>query len=383
MPRMSFMQRVRAVRSREDCGAIAVLVTTLLAGGVLLGMTALVVDVGSLYGERRQLQNSADAGALSLAQDCAALAAACGTSGASITGIVNSNDRSDGTSAIAGICIRTGGAVTGPCAGSGGLADCLPAPAGLDQYVEVRTSTRTSSGGTLLPPFVAQALVGGYSGTTVGACSRVAWGGPSGLSSAVPLTISSCEFQHYVGSPAKFAPPPPYPPYPAATWEHVIYFHDTTEALASSCPAGQAGSDSPISGGFGWLASTTCAVTSNIANWFDASPGTSPGSDCKAAEFAKSYGQLVDIPIYDGTNGLNGANGKYHMKGYAAFVLTGYYLGGSYKQKSLITQNYPCGQTPTTGSQRCISGFFTKDLSPTSGTIGGASMGVIVIQMAG
>ena len=26
-----------------------------------------------------------------------------------------------------------------------------------------------------------------------------------------------------------------------------------------------------------------------------------------AAEFAKSYGQLVDIPIYDGTNGLNGA----------------------------------------------------------------------------
>jgi Putative Flp pilus-assembly TadE/G-like len=388
MPRMSFMQRVRAVRARQDCGAVALLVTILLAGGVLLGMTSLVLDVGSLYGERRQLQNSADAGALSLAQDCAAQAAACSTSGASITGLVDSNDTSDGTTAIAGICIHTGAAATGLCAGGGGLADCLPVPSGLDHYVEVRTSTRTSGGGTLLPPVFAQAVVDGYSGTNVGACSRVAWGGPSGLSSAVPLTISSCEYQHYVGSPASFAPPPPYPPtvgasWPAASWEHVIFFHDTTNALAGSCPAGHAGSDDPISGGFGWLESTDCEVTTDTADWFDASPGTSPGSDCRAAEFAASYGQLVDIPVYDGTNGLNGANGEYHMRGYAAFVLTGYYLGGSYKQKSLITGDFPCGRTPTTGDERCISGFFTQDLTPTSGTIGGPSLGVTVIQMAG
>ena len=120
-----------------------------------------------------------------------------------------------------------------------------------------------------------------------------------------------------------------------------------------------------------------------MADWFDDSPGTSPGSDCRAADFAGSYGQLVDIPIYDGTNGLNGANGKYHIKGYAAFVLTGYYLGGSYKKQSLMTGDFPCGRTPTTGDERCISGFFTQDLSPTSGAIGGPSMGVTVIQMAG
>jgi Flp pilus assembly protein TadG len=382
------MQRVRRAGAREDAGAVAVLVVILLAGGVLLGMAALTIDVGSLYGERRQLQNSADAGALSLAQDCAAQAAACSTSGASIAGLVDSNDTSDGTSAIAGICIRTGGVSTGLCSGSSGLADCPPPPAGVDSYVEVRTSTRTSSGGTLLPPVFAQAIVNGYSGTDVGACSRVAWGGPRGLSSAIPLTISNCEFQHYVGNPPNYAPPPPYPPAAGATWpdasyEHVIFFHDTTEALAGSCPAGQAGSDDPISGGFGWLESTSCVVSSDIANWFDASPGTSPGSDCRAAEFANSYGQLVDIPIYDGTNGLNGANGKYHMRGYAAFVLTGYYLGGPYKKPSLITGQLPCGQTPTTGSQRCISGFFTQDLTPASGVIGGAYLGVPVIQMVG
>ena len=174
-------------------------------------MTALDVDVGSLYGERRQLQNSADAGALSLAQDCAAGSAACTTSPANVSGIVNSNDTADSTSAVAGICVRIGGVSNGLCSNaSAALADCLPAPAGIDNYVEVRTSTRTSSGGTLLPPFFAQAIVDGYSGTTVGACSRVAWGGPGGLST-IPLTISTCEFNYYVGSPASYGPRRPTP----------------------------------------------------------------------------------------------------------------------------------------------------------------------------
>jgi hypothetical protein len=250
-----------------------------------------------------------------------------------------------------------------------------------DNYVEVRTSTLTSSGGTLLPPFFAQSLVGGYSGTNVGACSRVAWGGPSGAST-IPLTISKCEFDYYVGDPPTYGPPPPYPsitavPWPYAGLEHVITFHNTAGNVAS-CAPGPAGSDDPISGGFGWLQSTNCDVTTDIANWFDASPGTSPGSDCKASDFAKAYGQLVHIPIYDGTNGLSGANGEYHMEGYAAFVLTGYRFASAGQKKSLITGSLPC-----TPPSQCISGFFTQDPDPTGGPIGGPPMGVIVIQMAG
>lgn len=377
------LRRMRAVLAREDDGAVALMVAILFGGGVLLGMGALVIDVGSLYAERRQLQNSADAGALSVAQDCAAQAVGCTTDPAAIAPIVDDNDTSDGVSDVVGVCVVNGGVASGLCSGaSASLSDCLPLAPGAQNYVEVRTRTRTPSGGTLLPSVFAQTLTG-TTGTSVGACSRVAWGGASSASSAIPLTISYCEFARYVGDPPSFAPPPPYPPYPDASWEHTIYFHDTTNALADSCPAGPAGSDDPISGGFGWLQSTTCDVTSDVANWFDANPGTSPGSDCQAAEFAAAYGQLVDIPVYDGTNGLNGANGQYHIKGYAAFVLTGYYLGGSYKKKSLITGDYPCGRTPTTGDERCISGFFTQDLTPTSGVIGGTDMGVQVIQMAG
>ena len=50
MPRISVMQRVRGVRSRQDCGAIAILVVILLAGGVCLPLFARcqvqVCDIG-------------------------------------------------------------------------------------------------------------------------------------------------------------------------------------------------------------------------------------------------------------------------------------------------------------------------------------------------
>jgi Flp pilus assembly protein TadG len=317
---MTLIQLVRVVRRRQDAGAVAVLVTILLAGGVLLGMAALTVDVGALYGERRQLQNSADAGALSLAQDCSVNASGCTTNGASIAGLVDDNDTSDGTTDIAGVCVHTAGVGNGACSNaSAALTDCLPAPGVTDNYVEVRTSTRTSSGGTLLPPFFAQALVGGSSGTTVGACSRAAWGGPSSLRSALPLTISDCEFEKYVSNPpfAGAAPGPPYfapyvegsGVYPPASWEKTLLFH-TTNSLPG-CPASHSGSDTPISGGFGWLDSDQCSATSDLTGLFITDPGSSVATGCSVSAMQSMLGQVVDVPIYNGTNNLTGQNGGY------------------------------------------------------------------------
>ena len=53
--------RSASVRGHDD-GAVTMLVAVLLAGGVLLGMAALTVDVGLIHAERRELQNGADAG---------------------------------------------------------------------------------------------------------------------------------------------------------------------------------------------------------------------------------------------------------------------------------------------------------------------------------
>src|SRR5262249_58805836 len=55
---------------KDDRGAIGIMVAVLLGGGVLLGMAALVVDVGQIYQNRAELQNGADAGALAVARQC-------------------------------------------------------------------------------------------------------------------------------------------------------------------------------------------------------------------------------------------------------------------------------------------------------------------------
>lgn len=389
------MQRVTS----GDEGAVAVVVAVLMVA--LLSMGALVVDVGQLYAERRQLQNGADAAALSVVIDCAAPSGCAPTIAADAVAKAEQN-ADDGAATVAspsGPAVCGSGGGLAPCSPASGLGpwDCRPVPAALTgaSYVQVRTETRQAGGGALLPGSLAALLPGnaGYAGTTVRACARASWGGAGAMASAVPLTISNCEFQALVGSPpTAFAPGPPYPPaaggtWPAAGWEKTLYFHDTTEAAANDCPAGPSGGDDPLSGGFGWLTSTNCTATTTTTGWYPSKPGSSPGNDCKANELDDFVGTLVSIPIYDRTNGLNGASGEYGVLGYAAFVLTGYNLGGAYKVESVMSGSpgvYPCANTPTTGSQRCISGFFTQALTPTTGVIGGPALGAPpVIQMSG
>ena len=383
-------------RLRKDDGAVAVVVAVMMAA--LLGMGAIVLDVGALYAERRQLQNAADAAALAVVLDCVT-PAQCDTSTgpAGMAGTYADANSNDGTTQVTEVCGR--GANLSPCSPPppAGPWDCraLPSsgPLSTADYVQVRTETRRPDGSGVMPSLLARVIDPSYTGTAVRACARVSWGGPGALTSAIPLTISNCEFTNLVGDPpTNFASPsPPYPPYPDASHEHVMYFHDTTEAAANSCPSGPSGSDDPISGGFGWLESTNCEATSDNSNpsGWPASPGSSPGNDCKASQLKALIGEVVYIPVYDGTNGLSGANGTYYMKGYAAFVLTGYYLGGSYKEPSFVSSYsggpLPCGNLPTEGSQRCISGFFLEDLVPLppGSTIGGPDLGVTVIQMSG
>ena len=63
----------RWLSARSERGAIATIVVVLFAGGVLLGCAALTVDLGRMKSERQQLQNGADAVALSVAPDCVEL----------------------------------------------------------------------------------------------------------------------------------------------------------------------------------------------------------------------------------------------------------------------------------------------------------------------
>lgn len=322
----------------------------------LMVMGALVIDVAALVQERRTLQNGADAAALGVAADCAA--SGCGAY-TTTAGNYADNNADDGTSSVEEVCgVSPMPACSNP--------PVVPTGAG---YVRVTLKTRTTSGSDKVPFRFASFV--GMSGATVHRQAIAAWGGPSALTSQLPLTFSLCEFNKYTSNGTVFAGPGPYPPWPT---ERTIYFHNTTQA--PSCNQGPSGADLP--GGFGWLQPTSgCQTSSNAGGWANDKTGRPVPSACTT--MSSLVGKVVYIPIYDQTNGLTGSNGQYHIKGFAAFYLTGYFINGPDKVKSLISGNYPCN-----GSDSCISGFFVSgQLTTSSGTIGGPSMGVTIVKMIG
>lgn len=188
-----------------------------------------------------------------------------------------------------------------------------------------------------------------------------------------------------------YAPPPPYPAtgiVPSlGPYEKVLKFHTVT---ASACPAadamsGPSGWDLP--GGFGWLDDTSPTDPSADCSAYVSSGGTvgddtgvPASSVCKAA-LATAWGSrtVLYLPVFDGVTG--GGGGSYHIRGYAAFVLTGYRFPGSGMTKaSWVTGSPPCAPPNT-----CISGFFTEALVEASAvpTSGGPSLGASVVGMVG
>ena len=353
----------RLTRGDRSDGSVAIVVALSFTTLFILG--AVVVDVGALVHEKRELQNGADSAALAVADACGA--ATC-TSPSAIAAQYASANSGDGVSGIEDLC-GTGLASLPAC------ADPPAVPTGAS-YVQVTTDTEESDGSNLVPYTFAKFL--GLTGGTVHARAVAAWGGPAGLTSELPLTLSKCEFNRYTSNGTSLQPPPPYGagnPTPA-THEAIIFMHNTTGA--TNCPAGPSGADLP--GGFGWLDTTegSCASESVRNDWYDDKTGTPPPNDCSVAEMHSMVGKVVKLPVFIEVNGLNGTNGEYRVGSYAAFYLTGYSITGQYKENSIIT-----GKAPCKGSSTCISGIFVNWPWGVTGTIGGPSNGVTVVALVG
>lgn len=379
----------RALLRGNDRGAVGVLVGVLVGGGVLLGMGALVIDVGEMYVERAQLQNGADAAALAVAKSCAL--GECDESQA--TTYANRNAGRDQLSEVADICAAdaAGSALLGSpaCSSGASMTDCPEPPEGTS-YVDVHTSTLDEAD-TLLPVRFSRTLVGNedYPGKTVRACARAAWGAPK-TADGLALTISWCEWDEATSGGEDYAPPPPE--VPDESYERVLRFHAGAASNpdgSSQCTAEPSGADIP--GGFGWTVPEegNCSTDFNYDEasgdtTYDAAPGNTVADDpnCIAALLsAWTTREPVIIPIYDGTPAGGGANGQYDLHQPSAFVITGYYLGGQVKKPSWLPgplyNSFPC-----TGSARCISGYFTTAV--TSGTPGsGPGSGVTAVRLTG
>lgn len=337
-------QRAGAPR---DEGAVLVLVALLMTA--LIGMAALVIDLGALAVEKREVQNGTDAAALAVAQDCAA--GSCGSPSGTAATYLGLNAEEDANSELDEVC------GVGP-----GLSSCSTgAPAGA---TGATGWVRVSAGAPV--DYVFAPLMDHVAGRAE-ASSAAAWG-PLGSSPATPLIFSVCEFQELGGSVSSGTFP---------SGRNHIYFHGVggrDEAGVARCTASPSGQDLP--GGFGWLAtSSNCATpTLTVGQWVPAGTGNSVPNGCTLSQWRD---QEILITVFDAERG-QGANGEYHVAGFVGFHVLGYRFPGN-------ANRWPTGfQCPegSGNSASCLYGEFTR-VTTSAGDFGGSDFGASIVKFVG
>ena len=342
----------------RDRGAVLVLFALLIVA--LLGIGALVIDIGALYAERRQLQNGADAGALAVAQDCAGGDCANATGTAKQYADLNAKDDVSAVDLLCGV---------GP-----GLAPCAdPPPAGASSasgWVRVRTRTETPDGGDQVS-FVLAPIMNAMTGATVRATAVAAWG-PLGSASTLPFTISDCIFSAFGGD---LDPDDPVIPTGIVT----LYSKASTgggqgggqggEALPYELCGTEPGGGT-ASGNFGWLEhDVECISEVDAQSTVGGDTGNSVVAKCRSR--FPQIGDVVVLPVYSTVSG-SGTNAVYSIVGFVGFQLTGYDVPAWGK----------AGGVNCAGNEWCIQGAFESVV--TGGDFGtGVDFGARAIKMVG
>lgn len=282
------MRRVTAPDNER--GATAVLVAILLV--ILLGFVALAVDIGRLYAEKSQLQSAADAAALSLAKACTdqPAGAHCVAPSSHALALAEANVN-DGTVRI------------------------IEADTSINNRVKVTAGTRDEEGQNSMAYLLGPIL--GLAGTDVRASATVAAGGISAGPAAFPLAFSECQFK----------------------------LSDEVQLIASKGVA-MSGCTSKrglvIPGGFGYLKSSDpaeCDVYAQVSSsvGMPSDTGNDSPSACKVLlqDWMSSLEQIdgeviVLLPVFDAIEGAagTGSDGKYLIREFAAFSVSGWKFSG-------------------------------------------------------
>ena len=319
------MRRLSPSTGADERGVVAILTAAFTV--VIVALAALVVDIGALHDERRQLQNGADAAALAVAETCAA------------TGVCPS---------VGSRLAMAAGLANGNALDAAAQVDAVDVDL-LAKTVTVRTSTRAADGGTILPYAFAQSFTDA-DGDTVHAKATATWAGLR-RANVIPLTISLCEFNLATATNTVF------------DVETTIYFHKD----ATPCKTSASGADIP--GGYGWVAddhdsdSDDCDVRPTVGDLLRDDTGL-PGTP-HSCDLSTLLGKDVLVPIYDALTGT-GSNGEYRIYGFAQFHLTGFFFAN--KDKGTVTTGFPCKQPQT-----CLGGRFIKFVG--IGEPGGPTLG--------
>lgn len=326
----------------------------------LLGLTAFAFDFGRLYMEREELQLGADAAVVAIATDCAQGECDPWYDPQAEADLYADLNARDGAARIQSIDLDVDA-----------------------QTVTVVTGSEDVDGSEFVEMVFAGVV--GFDRTTVGARAGATWGTPGGLPT-IPLIFSKCEWQSFFedgwvedggwlhhADAVLNGEVPPKNGYPWDDRAKTIYFHGSQGESCHDSPSGQ-----DLPGGFGWLETNgiSCVAVTEVEDWFAADPGSSPSTGCDPQDIDDLRGQVVLLPYFDEAEGT-GDGAAYHVYGYGAVYVTGFYFGGQYRGRSLID-----GQRPCSGEDRCIEGYAIGDwVTRTPGKLGGPDLGLTLIQL--
>jgi hypothetical protein len=359
----------------------------LLVFGVLLGLIALVVDVGLLYVEREELQSGADAAVVAVAKACSLDTDDCADIGAieSLAQQYANDNARDNVTGIAEICGRLPG-ILQPCTTpASNLTACLNGPDNppeADLYVEVRVHTEMSNGDFALPPAFAQAMAGNgnFDGVQVGACARASWE-PAEEVTVLAMTISTCEFATATNGGTDFADPPPYPPNPSPDDEYTIDFPTNPPNPTvghPECEPDPPGPDWDEPGPAAWLdGNSSCEITmpgNGEVSGSDAFVGSPPASCLDRIRDAINRREILYVPVHDAREPGTGAT-EYRVISVAPVVFAGFHLGPdpADDEVSWVSGSIPC----TDPAERCVSGLFVGPRIPIGNLHGDAIVTLI------
>ena len=371
MPGLTRLRR----RAGGDRGAVTALVAILMSSGVLLGMTAYAVDIGTLYAYRDQALNAANAAALAAAELCNRPGTRCGglddaVARANIPGGGVKLQSTTFGDAVCGLDKDTG--QLSPCDINPGRAKaCFSAADTSTSYAEVHATTTPPDSSTVYPPTFAGSVIPGYNPYGIQVCSRVAWGTPQGPYTA--LGMSSCDFQAKTGGMDT----------PFNNGFHAVY--DTTvpprdEVELDLETAALAPTDGCPDLGY-YRSSGGCLVNTRqkgSLNGFvnDATSTVGLPTGCRAVLDAmerKPTSRAVTqpyllIPIYRSITASGAPTVRFDgMVGIAAFQVTGDHLGdeqgtanitGTRDWLSNVSETDYCHANSAKPTDRCIRGYF-------------------------
>jgi hypothetical protein len=367
------MPRLSARRWRDDRGAVAVTVAFILAGGVLLGFGAVVVDVGWLYIERTQLQSGADAATVGVAKACGQNTADCGSIDAAraLADRLADDNAPDGEATILDVCGLDQRNVLPACVEPTSCYGGRPSPP--TNFVEIVVATgHPESSSTLLPPTFARALAGNSDsdGVEVRACSRAEWNSAPVVVAA--MTVSTCEFASATDGGTDFARRPPYPPDPAFEDQYTIYTRGSN--VHGSCSTRRFGWGR--AGPFGWLDSggdcRTTVPTNRVMTGITDNGSAPPDGCAELLQDARDHKRVIYLVVHDARRTRFGPL-QFRAAALAPFVVTGFY----YPDANQPSWADPDGELPCSGfTDRCISGFFIGPTVPI--TYGGDTAAKIV-----